>query len=254
MFQFGIGGIWVNPTGGVTAANPTPYELLTVQDVSVDISQDLKELVGQNRYADDVAPAQMKISGKFTPGRIDIGLFNQIFFANVETAGIKQIVKDEAGTVGTTPYTYLVSQKTNFLTDLGVRYAANGMALIRVLATPTVGQYTVSAGTYTFSAADTNAAILVSYVFTAATTGYTVSLINSLMGYGPIFELWVSEPYQSSPAGVAPAAPNGIHLYCCRLSKLNQALKNTDYLKPEMDFSAFSNAAGQVGELFQTVP
>jgi hypothetical protein len=254
MFQFGIGGIWVNPIGGNLATNPTPYELLTVQDVSVDISQDLKELVGQNKVADDVAPGQMKVTGKFTPGRIDIGLFNQMFFANPTVPGVKQIIKDEAGLVGSSPYNYAVTQLLTFTTDLGVRYASNGMALVRVITTPAAGQYTVSAGTYTFSAADTGKGVLVSYISTNATAGYTVTITNSLMGYGPIFELWVSQPYQSAPAvTTVPPVPNGIHLYCCRLSKLGQAMKNTDYLRPEMDFSAFANAAGQVGELFQTV-
>jgi len=264
MFQFGIGGLWVVPVGGTLANNPTPYSMLTVQDVSVDISLDLKELVGQNRFADDIAPAQMKVTGKFTPGRIDIGLFNQIFFAENELAGVKNMVKDEIGVISasdatTDPLTVTVSQSADFLTDLGVRYGSNGMAMIRSVASPIVGQYNVTGGVYTFSEDDAGVGVLISYVSAAESTGYTVSLGNTLMGLGPIFELWLSQPYQSaSVSQTAPAPPlvipNGIHLYSCRMSKLGQAMKNTDYLRPEMDFSAFANAAGQVGELFQVVP
>jgi len=56
MFQFGIGGLLLNPYGGNLAANPTPYEMLTIMDVSVDITQELKDLTGQYKFPDDVAP------------------------------------------------------------------------------------------------------------------------------------------------------------------------------------------------------
>jgi hypothetical protein len=248
MFQFGIGGLFVNPVGGnEEVPNPTPYELLTVQDVSVDISQELKELVGQNKLPDDIAPGQMKITGKFTIGRIDINIFNNILFADTALAGIKQIQKDEAAIVGATPYTAVVANSVDFITDLGVRYASNGAALTRTTGTVNEGMYSVSNGTYTFNALDTTVPVLISYVWTNTPVGKTVQLNQQLMGYGPVFELWLSEPYQS-----VAGSPSGIHLYCCRLSKLGQALKNTDYVKPEMDFSAFANASGNVGELFQT--
>ena len=248
MFQFGIGGLFVNPIGGNEATNPTPYEMLTVQDVSIDISQDLKELVGQSKFPDDIAPGQMKVTGKFQFGRIDISIFNNIFFGDTAAAGIKQIIKDEVGAVASaTPWQYTTTKASTFIVDLGVRYAATGASLTRVTTTPTQGQYSVSAGVYTFASADSGAAILVSYVATATAVGKTVQINNQLMGYGPVFELWLTEPYQT-----LSGAASGIHLYACRLSKLAQGLKNTDYLKPEMDFSAFANAAGQVGEFFQT--
>jgi hypothetical protein len=47
--------------------------------------------------------------------------------------------------------------------DLGVVYAATGAALTAVAASPSIGQYAVSAGLYSFSAADSGAAISMSY-------------------------------------------------------------------------------------------
>ena len=47
--------------------------------------------------------------------------------------------------------------------DLGVSYATTGARLTPVLASPGAGQYSVSAGTYTFSAADTGQSVSVSY-------------------------------------------------------------------------------------------
>ena len=247
ILQFGIGGLFLNSNGGNQATNPTPYEALTIQDVSIDISQDLKELVGQYKFADDVAPGQMKITGKFSIGRIEIGMFNNLLFANTQSTGMKVIVQDESGTVpASTTYTVTVVNSTHFDTDLGVRYYDTGAPFTRVTGPPTVGQYSVSEGVYNFAAADASAKVLLSYAYDLTTSGSTVTIANQLMGYGPVFELWLSEPYQSV-GGIA----NGIHLWACRLSKLNQALKNTDHLKPEMDFTAFANASGQVGEFFQ---
>jgi len=47
--------------------------------------------------------------------------------------------------------------------DLGVNYAATGVPLTLVLTSPRVGQYAVSAGIYTFSAADAGQSVSVSY-------------------------------------------------------------------------------------------
>jgi len=49
--------------------------------------------------------------------------------------------------------------------DLGVVYAASGAALTPVAASPTTGQYSVSAGAYTFSSGDAGNAVAISYGF-----------------------------------------------------------------------------------------
>lgn len=51
----------------------------------------------------------------------------------------------------------------NWASDQGVAYALTGAALTLVASTPAEGQYSVSAGVYTFAAADASAALLVSY-------------------------------------------------------------------------------------------
>jgi hypothetical protein len=49
--------------------------------------------------------------------------------------------------------------------DQGVTYATTGAALTKVASAPAVGQYSVSAGAYTFNAADNGAAVTLSYGF-----------------------------------------------------------------------------------------
>jgi hypothetical protein len=248
MFQFGIGALFANPIGGNEAANPTPNSVMTIIDCSIDISQDLKELIGQYKFPDDVAPGTMKVSGKFTFGRVQYAMFNQIFFGDAQTSNVKVIQNREVHSVpAASPYTVTVTNSAQFDTDLGVQYASNGSGFVRVTGTPTQGQYAVSAGVYTFSAADEGVSVWINYVYTPVTAvGNTYEVNQQLMGYGPVFELWLSEPYQS-----VGGVPNGVHLFACRASKLGHDLKNEDYLKPEIDFMAYANAAGQVGEFFQ---
>lgn len=251
MFQFGIGALFPNPVGGNQATNPTPLAVMTIMDCSIDISQDLKELIGQYKFPDDVAPGTMKVTGKFTFGRVQYDLFNQIFFGDTQTSNVKVIQNREVHSVpAATPFTVSVTNAAEFNTDLGVQYSSNGQALTRVTGTPTTGQYSVSLGVYTFAAADAGLGVWISYVYVpTVAVGNTYEINQQLMGYGPVFELWLSEPYQSV-GGVG----NGVHLFACRASKLGHDLKNEDYLKPEIDFMAYANAAGQVGEFFQVAP
>src|SRR5689334_12555436 len=55
MFEFGAGSLWGYPVGGNTATNPTPTFFGTLQDVSLDISGDVKQLYGQKQFPEAVA-------------------------------------------------------------------------------------------------------------------------------------------------------------------------------------------------------
>jgi|SRR5277367_2628680 len=249
MFQFGIGGLWVNPNAGNLSPTPTPYEMLTVMDVTVDISQELKDLIGQFKFPDDVATGAAKVGGKFSVGRINMQIFNDIMFASPKTVGTIQITPapGEHATPSATPTSVVNSAK--FQTDLGVVYASNLSPLTRTTTAPTAGQYEVSAGSYTFAATDIGKDVYISYTWTDTTDGYTVLLNQQIMGYGPIFELWLSEPYQ-----LYNGMANGLHLFACRMTKLGQDFKNTDYMKPAFEYTAFANPAGKVAELYQVTP
>ncbi|MGB6537323.1 MAG: hypothetical protein WBF58_15320, partial [Xanthobacteraceae bacterium] len=80
-------------------------------------------------------------------------------------------VEDEATSVPAVPDPYYnVSAAAPFgawASDSGVSYADGG-ALTTVTAAPGAGQYNVSAGLYTFAAADAGAAVLISYGFIPA--------------------------------------------------------------------------------------
>jgi hypothetical protein len=79
-------------------------------------------------------------------------------------------VEGEAATVPAAPGPYNVTAAAPFgpwASDGGVTYA-DGAALAAVTGSPGAGQYNVSAGVYTFSAADAGAGVLISYGFIPA--------------------------------------------------------------------------------------
>jgi hypothetical protein len=74
------------------------------------------------------------------------------------------LISDEPQTVPSAPPYRCVTVARWAASDGGVTYAANGVALTAVAANPAQGQYVYTpGGTYTFSAADAGAAVLISY-------------------------------------------------------------------------------------------
>lgn len=257
MYQFGISNIWVNPVSGNLATNPTPHHVGTVDSASIDISQSIVKLVGQNQWPDDIAPGDKAGTGKIILGQIEIDLFNQILFADTSAAGIENMNIQTANIPASTPFTINVANAAQFNTDFGVEFATTSGTGIakqhfkRVASGPTGGQYTVSTGLYTFSSTDNNASVTISYTSNVAATGNTLTANQQVMGYGPTFELFIAEQYTQASSG---SNFSSIHLFACKVSKLSKALKNKDYLKPEIDFEFFANASGQVLKFAQANP
>lgn len=244
MFQFGSGTLWGYPVGGNLAANPTPLKFGTLQDISLEISGSLKELYGQNQYAEAVARGKCKIAGKAKFAQIIGKHVNDLFFGQAMNSGQKLTSLDEAQTVpASSPYTVTVTNSAQFVDDWGVRYSATGLPLVKVTTSPVQGQYSVSSGVYTFVAADAGAAVLISYRYSSA-TGLQLNIRQQLMGFAPTFQILLNEQYAGKQANLL--------LYSCVAEKLTWATKNEDFLVPEFDFEAFSNAGGQVMDLYLT--
>src|SRR3954469_22853031 len=85
-------------------ANATPSQFGVLQDVQVDFSATLKELMGQNQFAGAVARSSMKVTGKIKSAKIAASVYNDLFFGqNSATGAILQMV-NEAAAVPTTPF------------------------------------------------------------------------------------------------------------------------------------------------------
>lgn len=246
--QFAVGDIYVNPIAGNEAPNPTAVQAIGVQNINLELSQTLKELKGPFKGPDDVAPAEMKLTGKLVIGRVDVDLFNQAFFAETPATNAPIVAAGSGfgegpNAVPVSPFQITVSHSANFVKDLGVRNSATLQPFTRVSGTPTAGQYSVSSGVYTFSSADHTSAVSVyiSYLY-SSTAGNLLTVHNQLMGFGPVFEMYLWEPYAST---LNLSTNNGFHIYAARFSKLNVPLKRDDFAYPELDFEAYPNASQQ---------
>lgn len=252
MFQFGIGGMYGNPVGGNLGTPSFPQRFGTIQDVNVEFNQKLVPLRGQFKGPDDVAPSDMDIKGKGAFAALEVEIYNALFFADTIAGGLKTIPVTNGvdGEPHTLSGTTQVVNNTPILTDLGVRYAGGGY-LQAVASGPTQGQYSVvlSTGTYTFNALDTGAALIFSYTYAVASGGTpgtlnkrTLTVTNHVQGYGPIFELYLMDPYQGT---------NGLHLFQCRASKMSAPHKRDNYVISDFEFESYPNAAGNWFEWFQ---
>lgn len=251
MFQFGIGGLYAKRTGGLAGTPDFPQRFGTLQDVNVEFNQKLVPLRGQSKFPDDVAPGDMECKGKAAFGNINVEIYNALFFADTITSGVTIVAfgdngRGEAHTVPGTPFTVTVTNAATFVEDLGVRYADGSGELQAVAAGGEVfGRYSVDedTGIYTFGSADEDAEVLISYAYTN-TGGRTLTVTNRLMGQGPVFELFLLQPYQN--------IGNGMHLFRCRASKMSAPMKRDNYLISDFEFEAYTDDAGNVFEWFQT--
>lgn len=245
VYEFGSGTLWAVPTitlAGAAVTTPTPVPFGALQDVSVDISFSAKELFGQYQFPLAVARGTGKVTGKAKAARITAALFNQCFGETLAT-GETKVAFEEAGTIpASTPWTVTVSNSATWVLDLGVQFSLTSLPLTRVDAgaTPTTGQYKVTAGVYTFAAADASLAVKTSYTYTSTTApGQKFTINNQLLGLSPFFKIVINQSYQGKVLNIQFAR--------CMASKLSLATKLEDFTIPELDFSMMADDSNVIG-------
>ncbi|MBF6560537.1 MAG: hypothetical protein IVW56_09620 [Candidatus Binataceae bacterium] len=241
--SFGVGALWGERTD-VTGTGIGPRQFGRLQDISVTFDFTDKPLYGQSQFPVAIARGQGKITFNAKFAQILGNLYSDLFFGSSPAAGQFGVTQLEAAAVpATTPYTVTVANAATFNDDLGVVYAATGLAFQRVTTPTTAGQYSVNAatGVYTFSAADESAAVLISYTYNVSATGFKTTISNQLQGTTPTFKLTLFETYQ----GLGQA----LRLNACIASKLMLPNKIDEWAISELDGSAFADASGTIGYL-----
>lgn len=225
--------------------NATPIMFGALQDVSVDISGTNKELMGEGQVAIGMARGAVKISGKAKQANISPLIMADLFFGVALTPGQTATAKKEAMVVpAAVPYTIDAANAATFLQDLGVSYANTAIPLKKVAAAPTVGQYAVSNGTYTFAAADEGVPLVTSYTYGVANSGYKLTVTNQDQGIQPVFSIVLNTSFTGS-SGLKQST---LTLFANVSEKLSFATKSGDWMIPEFDFTTFADDAGRVME------
>jgi hypothetical protein len=244
MFVFGSGvliGTQLN------VPNPTPINFGLIQKVSVDTSVSVKELYGQYAFPVAVGSGTRKVTCKASLARFSAQALGRLWYNQIPALGSTVVAFAESHPIpGTGPFTITVGNNGSFRADQGVTYASNGNPLVCVASSPATGQYTVNntTGIYTFSTGDAGVTVLITYSYTAisplSTNSQNLAIGNPLVGPTSTFSatLFSTDPTTNAQFSVT--------LNQCVASKFSFDTNIEDFAKPDFEFQAFANAAGQV--------
>lgn len=239
-YQFGSGVLYGRSTTNTPA---TPVRFGALQDVSIDFAFTTKPLFGSFQFPLAVGRGTAKVTGKANFAQFNAQAFNDLFFglSNPATGETKTAVQ-EAQTV--TANIVTVTNNTTYTQDLGVVRSSDGAVYTRVAAGSEVGlQYSCNetTGVYTFNNTQNAVAVLVSYNYTDAANGKTITMTNQLLGNAPQFIGVFTSIYNSKQITLT--------LNACMSSKLTLATKLEDWTVPSFDFEAFCDASNTLGTM-----
>lgn len=241
--QFGSGLITGTPNSlGNNAANPTPTRFGILQEASVEFKGDLKKLFGQKQFAVATARGKIDVNGKAKVASLDPNALNQLYFGQASAVGGGRPTFDEKHATGAS----IAATGSNVTEDLGVINFDTGLNMVKVGATPAIGQYSVGivsgTATYVFNASETASAVLLSYISTSTTLGTTITLSNQLMGYAPQFEMVLANTFRNKLFL--------LKLTNCTMGMVSIPTKQEDFWVCDVDFNANTDATDTLGLIY----
>jgi hypothetical protein len=226
--------------------HPTPTQIRVLQSSSLSMKATNKELMGQNVFAVAIGRASIKVSGKIKFAESSPRLVRDFIGGannSLMAAGQTLVANNEAQSVpGSSTYTITVTNAATFSLDLGVIYQATGEPLTNVASVAAAGQYSVNSttGVYTFYSGDASAALFISYAYTLASVGDTITISNTSAGAANSFQMMMGASYQN--------LQTNLQLYECVPESLDLwDTKIGDFNMPTLEFGAFVNAAQNLG-------
>lgn len=239
-FLFGSGAFFLVPK----KTNPTPIQLGSLQETSIEFSASIKSLAGSNRFAEAVGQGATKVTGKSKFAKIRVAAYNELFFNETVHTGMTLVALNELGTIPAAagPYTITVANSAKFSRDLGVIDYLTGKPLTCVASAPATGQYSVAAGVYTFAAADTGKQVFLSYIYTDSASGSTITINNQPIGEAVSFMGVFNGRFSGKQTTLI--------LNSCVTNKLSLlGTKTEDFSIPEFDFEASTDTSNVLGLL-----
>jgi hypothetical protein len=229
VIEFGTGLLYSTPNAGNLPVDPSPTRLL-LQEVSIDFKGDLKKLFTQYQFPIATARGKVDITGKAKIVNYDPDPINQLFWAQTIAAGMQIPVDQEVDTPTGAGVSCQVVNNATFAQNNGVYYSGGAKAGALLLQVASVGLVSAAGlyfvntttGTYTFNVADNNIAMAISYTWTNASRGKTLSLANQTMGYAPVCALDMWGVFRSKYIGIRlNSVTFGSWTYPSKLEDLN---------------------------------
>lgn len=256
-YVFGPGIAWITPVqdaNGNTVANPTPILVAGIQDISLDMSAEVKELYGTNSFALAIGRGKQKMGIKIKNAQVHGRLWNQLFFGQTVAAGIYDDVYDTTGiAIPSSPFQITITSGAPSATNVQIPSSGtfgyllnvrdgNNLPYNRVASAPATGQFSIASSTLTFAAADVGKIVYIDFNYTATSTvAQKLAIQNLPMGAAPIFQFDMKIPYLGNTFNAT--FPN------CMATKAGLATKLDDFAYPEFDISAFAPGGVGVGTL-----
>jgi len=182
---YGLGYAGATPVAGGTAV-----QFALLKGVSVNHGVSLEALRAQYKY-----PLAMGIGDCSIKGKIDsmtiLGGSLAVAMGGVSTVGQEMVITGESHTIpGSSTYTVTATQTATFSRDLAVYNVTEGKLMIMTTSTLAKDKYSVdSAGLYTFHEDNKSQVVQLNYSYTAAATGLTTTITNSIMKIAPLFRV-----------------------------------------------------------------
>lgn len=249
MINFGAGVLFGTPLQdgtGAAISNPSPIQFGVLQEVSVDESWETKMLHGANQFPIAIGRGKGKVSMKAKAANFNAALVNTFLYGTSLVSAYENIYNDITGLLVPTS-TFAIAPTApssgSIVADLGVVSAVNGAPLTRVASSPTSGQYSYSAGTWTFSNLDYGLRMYISFAYSATVAGAKKIIVpNNLMGVMPVFTVDLATTYQGKTGYVR--YPNVV------ASSFTRTYKNDDFTIPEFQMDAFADYSGNISYLY----
>lgn len=232
-YAFGAGGAWAV----LDASNPTPTRFGAVQGANVKFTGALKSLHGQYQYALATGRGATTVGGDITFAQLGARMLNDLIFGGTLATGQVRVADKESGTIATNAVT--VTNSATFATDLGVRAGSTGLPMVRVASSPAAGQYSVSAGVYSFNASETETSVIIDYTYTVSGSGQKVTIGNPLMGAVSAFAATLTQQFKG--------LYHTLQLNACTAGSLDFATQMEDFTKPKIDFQANVDSSDVLG-------
>jgi hypothetical protein len=224
-----------------TAGNAYPVGVL--QDCSLEMSSEVKELMGANKMPILTAEVgrKIKLTAKFA--QFSSALVNIIGGGTTATGA--RYVSTKAKTAVASAFTVATTDDGSpsgwaFVADLGVTYASNGQPLKYNSGTLAAGQYQNTAAAYTLYSSDATASVYVSYVW-SQTAGERTTFSNSAIGLSTYFAVYMTQATTQADGTLRKVL---YEFPAVLLPTLKLDFKNTDFLTQDLELNVFQDSAG----------
>jgi hypothetical protein len=220
------------------------YPVGVLQDCSLNMSSEVKELMGANKMPILTAEVgrKIKITAKFA--QFSSALVN-ILGAGTTTTG-SRYVSTKAKTAAVSTFTVATADDGTpagwaFVADLGLVYASNGQPLkFNSGSLAATGEYKNTAGVYTVGTGEATTNYLVSYVW-SQTAGERTTFSNSAIGLSTYFAVYMTQATTQADGTLRKVM---YEFPAVLLPTLKMDFKNTDFATSDLELNVFQDSSG----------